>query len=414
MNNRRILFALLIGIAGLLAACSGAAPTATQDAAASTAVAPTAAPATAEPTIVPTPDPLAVVQSFYDALNAEDFDAVAVLLADNVRWRGTPTMSGKDKIVSFLQASDNESDIFTYDIQDLRGTNGRVTYSIVISKNDIVQGGGEDTVVVEDGLITTFESYAFLGSDARPDIGEVAFSASDSGFSGPEQIDAGWSKLVLSNEGQEPHHIQLVKLDEGKTLDDLTTALASDPENFPAWAAPFGGPNAPDPGGSTSAIVYLEPGNYALIDVIPGADGAPHFANGMRSTLSVGEAHGIPSGEPLPDVTVDLVDFGFTMPATPIAGEQMLRFRNLGSQVHEAYLVRLEAGKTAEDYLNAAPGTPPPAVSIGGITGIVPGVSQYIGVNLEPGNYALFCFFPDPSTHAPHFVQGMIQEFSVK
>jgi len=92
----------------------------------------------------------------------------------------------------------------------------------------------------------------------------------------------------------------------------------------------------------------------------------------------------------------------------------MIRFRNAGSQVHEAFLVKLADGKTAEDYLNTPPGAIPPGVSLGGITGIAPGDGQYIEVTLEPGTYALFCFLPDPGTHAPHFVQGMIQEFTIE
>jgi hypothetical protein len=76
--------------------------------------------------------------------------------------------------------------------------------------------------------------------------------------------------------------------------------------------------------------------------------------------------------------------------------------------------VKLNDGVTAEAYLNTPPTEPPPAVSLGGITGIASGAHQYINVTLEPGNYALFCFFPDPASHAPHFVLGMVQEFVVK
>jgi hypothetical protein len=87
-------------------------------------------------------------------------------------------------------------------------------------------------------------------------------------------------------------------------------------------------------------------------------------------------------------------------PGSLAASEQTIRFVNAGKQFHEAYLVKLEEGKTARDYLNAAPGTSPPAAAVGGITGIISGDSQYIQVTLEPGNYAMFCFLPDPTSHS--------------
>lgn len=195
----------------------------------------------------------------------------------------------------------------------------------------------------------------------------------------------------------------------------MKAALEADPENFPAWAIPYGGPNAPDPGGSTSAIVKLEAGRYALISVIPNAEGVPGFLNGLLKALTVTEASGAAALEPKADLTIDLNDFAFVGVSDSVAaGQYVLRFNNMGTQPHEAYLVKLNEGVTAEAYLNTPPDQPPPAVSLGGITFIAPGAHQYLNVTLEPGTYALFCFVPDPGSHAPHFVLGMMQEFTVK
>ena len=405
MNTKRYLFILFVILAQVLAACGSPAP--------ATEVVP-------EPTLVPTaaaaptpvgPDPIAVVEDFYTALNAKDVDAAMAFVAEDAHWRGTPTVTGKDRIRDYLKGGIDAG--YTTEISDLRATKGRVTFTLAASKNGAVQASGEDTYTVENGLITTFESYAVLGSDIRPDIPEVAFTATDSAYSGPDEIKGGWVKMTLTNEGQEGHHIQLVKLSDGKTPEELRAALTADGENYPAWAMPYGGPNAPDPGGSVSAILFLEAGNYAMIDIIPNAEGKPHFQNGLIRALTVTEPSGIMPGEPKPDVTIDLNDFSFTESASFAAGDQTVRFLNVGKQVHEAYLVKLADGKTAQDYLNAAPGTPPPAVAVGGITGIVSGDSQYIEVTLEPGNYALFCFLPDPNSHAPHFAVGMIKEFAI-
>jgi hypothetical protein len=120
------------------------------------------------------------------------------------------------------------------------------------------------------------------------------------------------------------------------------------------------------------------------------------------------------AAEPKSDVTVALADFSLSVGGTVAPGERTLRFDNNGSQPHEAYLVKLNEGVTADDYLNAAPGTPPPAAGLGGITAIAPGDHQFIMADLEPGNYAMFCFLTDPKSHAPHFALGMMTEFEVK
>ncbi|GAB4582081.1 MAG: hypothetical protein Fur0022_48340 [Anaerolineales bacterium] len=409
MLAKRSLFTLIFVFSVLLAACAPTAPAIPEPTMAPT-VAPTAPP-TLSPTAVPA-DPITVVQNYWNAFVAKDLETITNLLADDVRWRGTPYLTGKTSVLSYIQGDINSD--FTYEITDMRVTKGRVTYTWAAYKNDAFQTRGEDTMVVENGKIIGIESYAVMGDDTRPPIAEVAFTASDSAFSGPAEIAGGWVKLTLTNEGQEPHHIQLVKLFEGKTADDLKTALAADPENFPTWSQPYGGPNAPDPGGVTSAIVYLDAGTYALIDVIPNAEGVFHFMTGLVTTLTVTEPKDIISGEPLADITINLTEFTFLVSGELTPGEHIIRFNNAGKQVHEAVLVKLNEGVTADAYLNTPPGEIPPAISIGGITGIIPGDGNYIPVTLEAGEYALFCFFPDPGTHAPHFVQGMVLQFTVK
>jgi hypothetical protein len=251
-----------------------------------------------------------------------------------------------------------------------------------------------------------------LAACAAPSAAPVAFTATDGAFSGPAELPSGWTEITLTNNGQEPHHLQLVRLDAGRSVEELGATLSESGGAFPSWGRPFGGPNAPDPGGTTAAVVNLEPGSYALIDVIPDAEGVPHMAKGMVSTLTVTDEE---SGmeEPAADITIELNDYSFTLTGSLTAGDHAIRIKNLGTQVHEAVLVRLEPGKTAQDVLNAPPGSPPPAASLGGITGIEPGATQYVPVTLESGSYALFCFFPDPATQTPHFLLGMIGEFDV-
>ncbi len=386
MNTKRILLTLMLTLSVVLAACGPAA---------------TPAP----------PDPATIIQRYYEAVNKKELDTAMTFIADEAVFVNPyGKFTGKEDVRASLQLVINDG--VTFDLSNFRDTNGRVVYDYkVLVNGEVVEVGNDGLNIVRDGKITldSTERWEWMAY-----IHNVTFTAQDSGFGGPDSIPAGWTEIVLTNDSQGVHHIQLVKLDGGKTPDDLKAALEADPENFPAWAIAYGGPNAPDPSGSTSAIVNLDAGNYALISVIPNAEGVPGFLNGMIKALTVTEASGAAMLEPQSDLSVDFTEFALGVSGSIAAGPHVIRFNNLGAQVHEAYLVKLNDGVTAEAYLNTPPTEPPPAVSLGGITGIAPGAHQYINVTLEPGHYALFCFFPDPASHAPHFVLGMVQEFTVK
>src|SRR5512142_1627211 len=70
--------------------------------------------------------------------------------------------------------------------------------------------------------------------------------AKDFAFEAPDSITAGWTTFHLVNDGPNLHHIQLVRLDSGKTAQDLADAMKN-PGPPPHWAVFVGGPNAPDP-----------------------------------------------------------------------------------------------------------------------------------------------------------------------
>jgi hypothetical protein len=381
MNTKLILLSLILILATLLSACAPAQP-----------------------------EPAAIVQRYYEALNKKELDTAMTFIADDAIFVNPyGTFKGKNDVRQSLQLVINDG--ITFDLSNLRDTNGRVVYDYTVKVNgEAVETGTDGLTIVRDGKITldSTERWEWVAY-----INEVKFTVEDAGFSGPESIPAGWTEIVLTNNSQGVHHIQLVKLDAGKTPDDLKAALEANPEVFPPWGKPYGGPNAPDPGGATSAIVKLDAGSYAIISVIPNTEGVPGFLNGMLKALTVTEANST-ALEPQADLAIDFTEFALAVSGPITTGEHVIRFSNKGLQVHEAYLVKLNEGATAEVYLNTPPTEPPPAVSLGGITGIIPGAHQYIRVTLEPGNYAMFCFFPDPNSHAPHFALGMIREFSVK
>jgi hypothetical protein len=253
--------------------------------------------------------------------------------------------------------------------------------------------------------------------NANHAIPEVMFVAENGAFHGPDSIQAGWVHLYLENKGPAYDHIQLLKLKDGKTIDDLLAALDENPA-WPAWTVAVGGPNAPDPGARSSAHVYLAEGDYALVSWVPGPDGRPRYMNGMIAALAVTGAN-LPSvSEPNADVVMELLDFSFSLSKPLSTGVQTIQVRNEGTHPHEVWLARLAPEKTVADlFASLAPDAPPEAwdtSGIGGITEIQPGEHAYFTVDLEPGHYVIVCFVFDHDAANVHAGLGMVQEFVVQ
>ena len=118
---------------------------------------------------------------------------------------------------------------------------------------------------------------------------------------------------------------------------------------------------------------------------------------------------------PEADVTITLADYSFT-PSVPLtAGRHVIKLVNGAQQTHELVLVKLAPGKTPQDLLQWVEKQegPPPGEPIGGATGIGPGGTQLMPVDLTPGEYGLFCFVPDATDGKPHFMHGMVQQITI-
>src|SRR6476620_7763781 len=92
----------------------------------------------------------------------------------------------------------------------------------------------------------------------------VEVTGEDFKFDAPDIIPAGLTQFRFINKGPSLHHMAILKLNAGKTIDDLRAALAN-PGPPPTWVKELGGPNAPDAGRESNATVMMQPGNYALI-----------------------------------------------------------------------------------------------------------------------------------------------------
>lgn len=251
----------------------------------------------------------------------------------------------------------------------------------------------------------------------RTDDAPVVFVADEYGFSGPDFISAGVTTLQVVNRGQDLHHIQLLKLLQGKTTAEFRAAIKTDPGRFPRWIKFVGGPNAVLPGSEAMATMTLEEGEYLLICIIPNKEGLPHMALGMQKPLSVRGLKPTLVSEPKAGLTITQADFRFDLSRAVTAGSHTIRVMNHGTQPHEVVVLKLDPGASAKDFAAAfEPGAsgPPPGKPIGGVVGLATGEHAFFTAQFEPGRYGLICFFPDSATGQPHFAKGMTSEFTVK
>ena len=95
---------------------------------------------------------------------------------------------------------------------------------------------------------------------ATPSV--VTVRAKDFAFDAPSEITGGTVTFHFFNDGPNLHHVQLIRLGDGKTVADLLAAMKA-PGPLPGWATVAGGPNAVDPGHELTATLDVLPGDYA-------------------------------------------------------------------------------------------------------------------------------------------------------
>jgi len=276
-------------------------------------------------------------------------------------------------------------------------------------------------------ITTTVAAFSSVLRDSNTNEGSrtakanvVTVTTVDYAFQAPDTIAAGRTTLRLVNNGKDFHHIWLIKLEGGHTLPELVEATKTQGP-LPKWAVDVGGPNSPMPGGESSATLDLDPGKYVMVCVIPAmTDGQPHFMKGMMKELTVAARHGVEqagkSVAPAPDVTMTLDDYTFNTSAPITTATKTIRIRNVAAQSHEVVIMKLDAGVTPEQFLQALekPQGPPPGKILGGVTGIAKGRTIDLSATFTPGDYTLLCFVPDAKDGKPHIAHGMVKNFTVK
>lgn len=192
---------------------------------------------------------------------------------------------------------------------------------------------------------------------------------------------------------------------------------------YPDWATLWGGPSAPVSGEGSEATLDLIAGNYAIVCGVPVPAAEPHYMKGMTRPLTVTDPGNDNSEAPEADMVMNMDDYTFGLSDEITAGSKTIKVENAASQPHEFILARLEEGKTLEDMMNwfgqvingeAGPLPKAPGIFLNGVSPMDKGVTNYVTVDFEPGEYALICPYPDTESGRPHFMHGMMQQFSVK
>lgn len=245
---------------------------------------------------------------------------------------------------------------------------------------------------------------------------EFTITATDYTFTTTGTPAPGASLVTFKNAGNEVHHLQLLQLNPGKSLDDVLTTLRSgDLSKVPGRFEGGVGQSAPGTGGQVEA--RLTNGTYAMLCFVPTADGTPHFAKGMAVTFEVTGQQNSAAFEGA-DVKVVATDYAFEAPTSWRSGTKSIELENKGQELHEANLIRLGDGVSVDQVVQSlASGRSsaggPTFTPVGGPQAVPPALKTVTVATLEKGQYALICFVPT-ADQTPHFARGMVRQFKVE
>jgi hypothetical protein len=245
---------------------------------------------------------------------------------------------------------------------------------------------------------------------------ELVIVATDFQFQAPEQVDAGLVNIRLFNRGKEMHHVLVIKVDRIDRVNQIAQELRDNNWSAP-WMHPLGGPESVGPGGVASASMILEPGRYILACIVASpATHRQHFMDGMIRELAVLKpATSVATSLPAAEATVKLFEWNFSLSGPVQAGRRTIRIENIGKFEHHVWFVRLFPGRTVQQAVRWAenPLGPVPFEPVGGTTGLGPGRSVNVTLDLSPGEYALLCTLFNPLSKKSHSAHGMFLPLTV-
>jgi hypothetical protein len=239
-------------------------------------------------------------------------------------------------------------------------------------------------------------------------------------------------QLAFTNNETFPttHELVVLKLAAGQTAQDVVNdAKRKGVKAENDWEQ-VGDSGDPLPLHASAVITLnLTPGNYVATcwqtGKAGGGTGPPHVAIGMiapfTASTTVGAAAAVQAG---PIYSVSVKNFIFQgMPAT-VRANQPFEVTFINDEafpiVHEFVVLKLPAGKTAQDVVNDARKKGPKAeddwVHLADSGAALPvGASALVRLDLPPGNYVATCWQTGQvggGTGPPHLTIGMIASFT--
>lgn len=257
---------------------------------------------------------------------------------------------------------------------------------------------------------------------------DLTYKFADDKLTGPETISVnGFQNITFINDSDVELDVTVTRIHDGTTLDELASADQTLSATFSgegdagqamgayiALADVVGGTHQ-NPRTEANAYLMLEPGNYVIIASSGFGPGDTYKADYHEVAVTEGERAEAPAS----DFSLHMMDFHFDFPETMKAGKQVWEVSNTGSQPHFTLIFKLNEGKTAEDVttwmMDSNAGEPPVSFDGGAvIQAVTAGQTFYTTVDLPPGTYVAVCPLPNLASGAPHFVDGMVDTFTVE
>lgn len=293
------------------------------------------------------------------------------------------------------------------------------------------------------GLLISCTSKNDTNQNRIPnDPGLVEVSALDFKFEAPDSIPSGWTTFRFKNKGTQEHFFYTYRLPDNKTYEEfLKEAMGpfgsvwneyasgkidrTEAENkmgaeIPGWffteLTPSGGPALTEAGETAQTTVKMIPGTYVVECYVKAPDGSWHTELGMQQKLTVTK-DSTGTVPPTADAELTLSNYRIATNGTLTTGQQTIavhiKENPEGFMLHDINLFRLNDSTEVTqivdwmDWMDLEQfRAPAPAYSLGGVEHLAAGMTGYITVDLQPGNYAWIS--------EGYGSRGMVQTFTVQ
>lgn len=137
------------------------------------------------------------------------------------------------------------------------------------------------------GMISALTVTPSTGPAAAEPTADLTIDLLDFAFAPQAPLTAGKHIVKVVNMGTQPHELEVIKLAEGKTMDDL--AHWGQTFDGPLPGSSLGGAAPMAPGEVQYVPLDLTPGNYAILCFVPDPtkNNMPHLAEGMALPFTI-------------------------------------------------------------------------------------------------------------------------------